>query len=666
MKKSRTASRENVLELHPLFSRAVSASQKPLSLIDLGLAKLSGKNSLFEAFIGEYPHLRGIDLVEAMLEHFQFSFQASWKEKERIPPEGRVVIISNHPLDTLDALGLFKLVSEIRSDVKLIVESDNHLPAVVANSPLASIVLPFQMDSEYLPDIEQSPNKPAYEHLIKEGALIFFPCRDISRFRPKGVRDPKWRGDFLRLALAAQAPVLPVFIDASNSALFYSLSAIYKPLSSLLFVPETNKQKQKSLSVRIGESIAHSTFSQSDLPLKTQVKLFMKHVYKIGKGKPGVWPTQSAVAHPEPRKLLKQQIASQTPLGVTGDGKQIYLYQNAGSSSVLREIGRLREIAFRAVGEGTGLRRDVDHYDSFYNQLVLWDDEDLEIVGAYRLANAGEIIRTEGVAGLYSATLFEYSDQAHPLLEQGIELGRSFVQPKYWGKRSLDYLWYGIGAFLSRHREVRYLFGPVSLSNDLPGTAKDLLVYFFSLYFGQPEHHRAFLNNAGRAPQGDGLGKPPRQETGAEKGQAHAKLVDGVRMAECGIKLARAKQPYRVSTEITDQLKANFTGDDYNEDFKTLKHILSNMGCSIPPLYKQYSELCEPGGLVFLDFGVDPGFGHCIDGLVIVDITKVKDKKRERYIPSPDKAEEAAEVPNPKRFSLVKSVKKDTPTQDEA
>jgi hypothetical protein len=315
------------------------------------------------------------------------------------------------------------------------------------------------------------------------------------------------------------------------------------------------------------------------------------------------------VAKPEPRNSLKKLISSQVHLGETSDGKQIYLYQNASSCSVLLEIGRLRELAFRAVGEGTGKRRDIDQYDSIYSQLVLWDEKDLEIVGAYRLASAGDIIRNQGVQRLYSASLFDYDDAILPLLMQGAELGRSFVQPKYWGKRSLDYLWYGIGSFLSQNPNIRYLFGPVSLSNDMPKAAKDLMVYFFSLYFGQPKQQRKFLKNSGCL------------NTISKKA---LKKID---------KFAESKHPYRLSSELVDSLKGNFSGDDYKHDFKTLKHILSNMGCSVPTLFKQYSELCEAGGLVFLDFGIDGGFGDCIDGLVIIDITKIKAKKRARYIP---------------------------------
>jgi len=167
-----------------------------------------------------------------------------------------------------------------------------------------------------------------------------------------------------------------------------------------------------------------------------------------------------------------------------------------------------------------------------------------------------------------------------PYFEQGLELGRSFVQPQYWGKRSLDYLWYGIGAFLKNNPQYKYLFGPVSLSNSYPQAAKDLMVQFYQSHFGQNDS------------------------------------------------LANAKTPCSLSPELKDV----FPGQDYKAEFTRLKHLLANMGVSVPTLYKQYSELCDAGGVHFLSFNIDPDFNDCIDGLVLTDVSKLKAKKYQRYI----------------------------------
>lgn len=582
--RSEKANNSNQLSIgHVSSNDALNDRQGGLpDIIRSPFTAMSRSRKSLDNFFKEHPHLKGVEFVEQILQHFEFSFQTPWNEKERIPTEGRLVIVANHPLGTLDAAAVFKLVSDVRSDVRVVVDEGVHEMAA-----LSPITLPCERYSE---KNAKTRNVALKEHLEREGVLIFFPSEELSRIRPGGVIDTKWRRDFLDIALELNAPVLPLYIDASNSALFYSVSAIYKPLSTMMLVPEMYKQTRKTVAIRVGKIVIHETFAKSGLPVKTQVKLFKKHLYKIGKGKSGIWQTQSPVAHPESRQTLKQLIATQPRLGETSDNKQIFLYKNEGSCSMLREIGRLREIAFRAVGEGTGERRDIDHYDSAYSQLVLWDENELEIVGAYRLGNAKEIIEQQGISGLYSASLFEYDESMLPLLKQGAELGRSFVQPKYWGKRSLDYLWYGIGSYLSKHPEVKYLYGPVSISNDMPKAAKDLLVYFFTLYFG------SFDKTDSRP-------------------------------------MAVSKHPYLLSNDLLESLSQNFSGTDYKDDFVILKNILSNMGCSVPTLYKQYSDLCEPGGLKFLGFGVDPDFGDCIDGLVMVEVSKIKEKKRKRYIP---------------------------------
>ncbi len=236
---------------------------------------LTHPHAYLERVMTAQPYLQGVELIEYLLDHFQFSFQTPWQEKERIPTEGRVIIIANHPLETLDGAAVFKLISEIRSDVKVVVEHPKHslqsFSDAFSESPLASVILLYEMASNSESQDALPVNQAAMEFLQQEGALIFFPCDDLSRIGPGGVVDAKWRSDFLHLALAAQAPVLPVFVDAANSFLFYSLSAICKPLSSLLLVPEMHKQTGKTVSLRVGELIAHDTFSESGLPLKAQV-----------------------------------------------------------------------------------------------------------------------------------------------------------------------------------------------------------------------------------------------------------------------------------------------------------------------------------------------------------------------------------------------------------
>lgn len=529
----------------------------------------------FIDFSHRYPHLTGLDFVEQVLEYFEFTYSVRDTELERIPTTGRCVIVANHPIGSLDGLALIKLVSEVRKDFKVVA---NQL--LMAVEPLHDMLIPV---NNMQGGTAKTNINRMHKVLQDEGVIIMFPRGEVSRLGPRGVKDGEWHSGFLRLANAMKSPILPIYVNGKNSPLFYSLSMIYKPLSTLFLVKEMFKQRSKNLPMRIGNLIPFESYGSLPINLKEKVRLFRRHLYQLAKDKKPLFKTQTAIAHPEPKIELKQAVSACEHIGQTQDNKQIYLYKHHGSSPIMREIGRLREIAFRAVGEGSGNRRDVDPFDRYYEHLILWDEDDLEIVGAYRLGNTKRIL--DAGQSLYTESLFDYSTQMTPYFERGLELGRSFVQPKYWGKRSLDYLWYGIGAYLNKHPEIRYLFGPVTLSNAMPKAAKDLLVFFYKLHFSNED-----------------------------------------------VQLVSSKLPYHLPQGFCDAVQLQITGEDYKADFVIVKNMLANMECQIPTLYKQYSELCEPGGAQFLDFNIDPDFSDCVDGLVLVDTQKIKAKKRQRYL----------------------------------
>ncbi len=554
----------------------LEGSPKVKNLVKKGLGYLLHEQE-FVAFADNYPHLQGLEFVEQVLEELEFNARFNPKQIENIPTEGRLVIVANHPIGSLDALALISLLASVRKDIKVVANR-----MLMALTPMHSLLLPVDNLSGTSKKQELSA---IHQHLKDEGALLIFPAGEVSRLRPTGVKDTHWNSGFLRMAKKANAPVLPIYIKAKNSPLFYGTSMIYKPLASLLLVKEMFKQRQKSLEFEIGAAIPPQSYLIENLSDKEISKLIRKQLYRLTGKKSLPLKTQSPIARPECRKALKEAIENCELLGETQDGMRIYLYNYQGSSALFRELGRLREIAFRAVGEGSGKRRDVDKYDMDYHHLVLWDAKELELVGAYRLADAQEIIDKRGRQGLYTDTLFNYHEQMAPYFAEGLELGRSFVQPKYWGRKSLDYLWYGIGAFITRYPKYRYLFGAVSLSNALPVQAKGMLVYYYQHYYGQIQS------------------------------------------------LATPKHDYKLSREETEQYQAIFNGSDAKSDFAELKHVLANIGAQVPTLFKQYTELCEPGGVSFLSFSVDPDFNNCIDGLVLVDMESLKPQKAKRYIP---------------------------------
>lgn len=296
----------------------------------------------------------------------------------------------------------------------------------------------------------------------------------------------------------------------------------------------------------------------------------------------GTPKADSLIAFPEPRSVLKKEISKSQLLGVTADNKLIYLFDYHMNSSVIKEIGRLREIAFRAVGEGTHRVRDIDRFDKYYKHIILWDDSELEIVGAYRIGEAGKIVRNKGVSGLYTSRLFDYQDRFQDVFPHAVELGRSFIQPKYWGKRSLDNLWMGIGAYLNANPEVRYLFGAVSISNDIPEQAKSHIVGFYQHCFQRPDYRD----------------------------------------------WAVATMPYKPQY----RLNGRYDGFEYKDGLKELKKQLKSLGVTLPTLYKHYGGFAKVEGTHFIDFNIDPDFSYTVDALTLVDLDYIKTKKFQRYI----------------------------------
>jgi putative hemolysin len=429
--------------------------------------------------------------------------------------------------------------------------------------------------------------REAYRALEREQALIVFPAGEVSRVGAQGVRDAAWSSGFVRLATKTKAPVLPVHIAAYNSPVFYGASMLAKPLATLLLAREVFGAAHARIGFSLGATVSAIELGRSKLP-PTQVAQHMRrHIYRLAKRRPTAFVTENAIAHPESPLAVKRALVRGEMLGETTDGKRILLIDAIPDCPVMREIGRLRELSFRRVGEGTGMRRDLDRYDAHYKHLVLWDEHALAIVGAYRLGELADILQRHGMSGLYSASLFDYSAKAQEFLVDGVELGRSFVQPAYWGSRSLDYLWQGIGAYLRHRPHLRYLFGPVSLSAALPSTAREWIAHCHLHYFGDRET------------------------------------------------LVQARNPFLVSEPIAREASRAWLGRDSKAGLQALKECLLRNGTGLPVLYRQYVDLCEPDGVRFLAFGEDPAFGHCVDGLIRLDLARLKPAKRSRYLGCP-------------------------------
>ncbi len=544
---------------------------------------------VLERIAGQHAHLEGLAFVDAVLRDRDCRYLVDDVEREHIPESGPCLIVANHPLGGLDALALLKCVGDIRRDVRIVA---NELLSDV--SGLGPLLLPVRI-------LGGAPTVSSLQLIgaaLRAGqAAIVFPAGEVSRLGPRGIRDGRWQKGFVSLAERSSAILVLAHLSARNSALFYGLSALYRPLGAALLARELSSALPRRIGIRLSQLPPISQLKAAHPRRADLVAHLRNALYASARGLRPYADIAPPVAHAPRLRALLMDIAQLQQLGETGDGKQILCGRLRSDSALMQEIARLREFTFRSVGEGTGLRLDQDAFDAHYQQLVVWDKAELEVAGAYRIADCREVIDKLGLKGLYCATLFEFTPELISRLSQSMELGRSFVQPRYWGSRSLDYLWMGIGAWLRAHPHVRHLYGPVSISATLPAQARDLLVAYYSRYFGASSA------------------------------------------------LAMAHHPFRYSGP-----EPQFGTLDAERSLALLRDNLAALGARIPTLYRQYTELCEPGGARFIAFGVDPDFSNSVDGLIWVDLDRVTLKKRRRYLDAaPDPASRATTCPRLRR-----------------
>lgn len=552
------------LAVHPRIRRPVA---------DM-LGRLADEDG-FNRVLDKVGNAEGFDFVERVLDLLGTRYHISPRERENIPVDGGLLVVANHPLGMQDALAMLQLIGSVRSDVRIL---GNDWLAVVP--PLKKLLLPVDVFGKG----SASRLRGIYRALEEGQALIVFPAGEVSRVRANGVRDGRWSDGFARLAMRRKVPVLPVHVAARNSAMFYGLSMLAKPLSTAMLPREAVTVGSRRIGFSIGALIGADELAQrSGGSPERAAKLMRRHVYRVGRHRGLIFGGQVPLAHPEPVDQVAAELMQSEKLADLGDGKQAWLFKGALDSPVMREIGRLRELTFRKVGEGTGTRRDLDAYDPHYEHLVLWDTKALRIVGSYRFGHGGRLLAERGMAGLYTASLFRYSPALESRLAQGLELGRSFVAPAYWRSRALDQLWQGIGLYLQRHPDLRYMFGPVSMSVSMPREAREWIVAAHQHYFGTPG-------------------------------------------------LAEARRPFVISSDVSDGVRQALQGLDASAGLGKLKHHLDALGVSLPVLYRQYVDLVDADGVQFLDFGEDPDFSGCVDGLVMLDLARLKPAKRARYL----------------------------------
>jgi putative hemolysin len=519
-------------------------------------------------------------LINLLLDELDLKYEIPADDLKNIPESGGFITVSNHPYRGIDSILLLKIILERRRDFRIM--ASDSLRKI---EPLKDIIIPVTKSDR--PNIDKpsfTGVKEGILHVKNDHCLGIFPVGEVtSEFEiSKIILDREWQGAALKFIKNAGVPVIPVYFHGTKSRLSYIVKKI-NPLTNFADLPsELMNKKNRIVKIRIGSQV--SVKEQSDFKDIARYGRYLRaRTYLLGSSlEPGKFfakkikhkesaplPVAKAV---QGNKLVEEfkKIRSEYELFTTCN----YAVICAPAwviPQIFNEIGRLRELTFREIGEGTNKSTDIDEYDLYYNHLFIWDTDENRIVGAYRIGKGFEIAGIYGLKGFYINSLFKINRKFLPVLRESLELGRSFIVKDYQKKAiPLFLLWKGIMIFLLRNQEYRYLIGPVSMSNDFSKFSKSLIVEFISTYFFDWEKARYIT------PRTEFVVKPD-------------KLVD----REVFIDAAEA-------------------------DINKIEKIIMNIepGYKMPILLKRYLEI---NGKI-IGFNIDPKFNDCLDGLIILDV----------------------------------------------
>lgn len=443
-------------------------------------------------------HLKDLEFINALIEEFEIKFEIPEEDLRRIPKTGAFITISNHPLGGIDGILLLKLLLEHRPDFKIVANFLLH-----RIEPLKPYVMPVN-PFEDRKDVKSSITgfKSALKHLQEGNSLGIFPAGEVSTYRDgKLLVDKPWEEAAMKLVKKAEVPVVPIYFHAKNSKLFYRLAKMSDTLRTAKLPSELLTQKERLIKVRIGNAISVEDQKEHE-SLALFTDFLRKKTYMLSNAfqkKKLLDNIPKTLKFPKPPK----KIAGPIPLSaieaeiekLRQDDKRLLVSKNyevflARANTVpyiLQEIGRLREITFREVGEGTNNSTDLDKFDSYYQHMFLWDNDAKKIAGAYRMGLGSEIFPRFGIDGFYLQDLFRFEPELYEMMSTSIEMGRAFIIREYQQRpMPLFLLWKGIVHTTLRYPEHRYLIGGVSISNKFSEFSKSLMIEFMKSNYYDP------------------------------------------------------------------------------------------------------------------------------------------------------------------------------------
>ncbi len=538
------------------------------------VARIDEVNELYD----DVCKAEGLEALDRLFSYLDLDIEFDNSQLAHIPKEGPFIIVANHPFGALDGLALIRTIAEIRPDFK-----------VMANFLLQNVepikdyflsVNPFDQNKAAYNNI--SGLKAAIQHLENGLPLGLFPAGEVSTYQEdlRAIVDRKWQNSAVKIIKNARVPVIPVFFDGTNSRIFHLLGLIHPNLRTLALPSEMLKKKGQSLRLRIGKPI-----HPKDMDMFTSIDQYGRYLraktyalgssFEVKRDYFRLFRTQQKpdeiIPPVSPEKIDLEIARIQEFKTLSYDIFDCFVVSSHHIPHLLREIGRLREVTFRAVGEGTNKSIDLDEYDLYYNHLILWDREAKKIAGAYRVGNGAQIMARYGARGFYTSSLFKMNKKMNGMLGQSLELGRSFIIQEYQRHRlSLFLLWKGILYYLISNSQFRYIIGPVSISNSYQEVSKELIIEFIA------RHH--FDNELAKLVQPRNAFKP------------------------------------RVKNVDTDALILSSQAD-----MKKMDKIISDIEPSsftMPVLLKKYLQQ----NAKIIAFNCDPKFNNALDGLMYLDL----------------------------------------------
>ena len=533
----------------------------------------------------------GGSFCRGVLQAMNTSYTLPAGDWQRIPTKGPLVIVANHPIGAPEALVLGDVLEEIRPDYMFL--GNYLLQRIGALHHRVIAVDPFGGPESARKNIRGM--RAALQHLQNGGTLVVFPSGAVSHLhlRQMTITDPAWNPHIARLIRTSKATVVAAYFDTRNSWSFQIAGLFHPRLRTLLLARELPRWKNRKL----------PTFFSRPIPPDALARHADDHT-RINFLRAAVYVQQGRASELAKQSTPGQQETPGSPLAAAVDSSLmaaeidaldnhsilsrqsgfLVCYATATQiPSILREIGRLRELTFRTVGEGTGHALDLDPFDNHYLHLFVWNEVTKEIVGAYRMGLTDQILPVLGPRGLYTSTLFRYRPGYLRKLGPAIELGRSFIRPEYQRKyQSLMLLWRGIGEFVARNPQYPVLLGPVSISREYQTLSRDLMVHFLRTH-----NSSRWLGWQARP------SRPPRH------------------------------------THSPGLNPAWFTRTFHTiEDVSALVSEIEQDGKGIPVLLRHYLKLDAK----LISFNVDPAFSDVLDGLILVDLRRSDTRFLQRFL----------------------------------